>query len=89
MQPDDTSKSRPGRRELLKTGVALVPTIFTLTATPAWAAQDYTLTAYRYGDNAGRCKNPHFNPRANPNSHAGQEFIDCPGGRRFGNRRDG
>ena len=58
----------------------LVPAIATLHATPAWAQTDYTMTAYRYGTNAGQCKNPDFNPNANPGSTAGTEFIDCPTG---------
>jgi len=68
---------RQGRRRALKAGAVLVPTIVTLHATPAWAQTDYTMVAYRYGTHAGLCRNAHFNPRANPNSHAGQEFIEC------------
>ncbi|HXV75665.1 MAG TPA: hypothetical protein VD788_05040 [Candidatus Polarisedimenticolaceae bacterium] len=55
-----------------------MPTILTLHAAPAWASTDYTLTAYRYGANAGRCRNPSYDPNADPSSTAGQEFIDCP-----------
>ena len=68
----------PGRRKVLIAGALLVPTIATLHATPAWAQTDYTMTAYRYGSNTGLCRNPHFNPQANPQSQAGQEFIECP-----------
>ena len=76
-----------GRRRALRTGAILVPTIVTLHATPAFAQTDYTMVAYRYGVNSGLCRNPHFNPSANPNSTAGQEFIECPDSRRGGGRR--
>lgn len=68
----------PGRRQALKIGAVLVPTIITLQATPAWAQTDYTMMAYRYGTNAGLCRNPKFNPNANANSPNSQEFIRCP-----------
>ncbi len=64
---DTTSAERgfsPGRRQALIVGSLLVPTIVTLHGTPAWAQTDYTMTAYRYGDNAGKCRNPHYNPNA-------------------------
>jgi len=51
------------RRAVLKTGAILVPTIVTLHASPAWARTDYTQTAYRYGVNAGLCRNPDFDGR--------------------------
>ena len=73
-----SEQHRSNRRRLLKTGAAIVPTIITLHAAPAWAQTDYTMVAYRYGANAGLCKNPNFNPNANANSTAGQEFIQCP-----------
>ena len=78
------ASKRSTRRQMLRTGAIVVPTIITLHASPAWARTDYTVFAYRYGVNAGKCRNPHYNPEANPNSQAGQEFIDCPsrGGRR-------
>ena len=69
-----------GRRKVMTAAALLVPAIATLHATPAWAQTDYTMTAYRYGTNAGQCKNPDFNPNANPGSTAGTEFIDCPTG---------
>jgi len=72
---------RPARRKIMIAGALLVPTIVTLHGTPAWAQTDYTVTAYRYGDNAGKCKNPNYNPNANENSQASQEFIDCQTGR--------
>jgi hypothetical protein len=53
-------QTRRSRRAVLKTGAILVPTIVTLHASPAWAETDYTLTAYRYGANAGLCRNPDF-----------------------------
>ena len=68
---------KSGRRRALKTGAFLVPTILTLHAAPAWAVTDYTETAYRYGVNAGLCKNSNFNPQASPSSEAEQEFVDC------------
>jgi hypothetical protein len=70
---------RARRREVLKAGVVLLPTIATLHATPAWAQTDYTMTAYRYGANAGLCRNPKFDPRAEPGSPESEEFIRCPG----------
>lgn len=73
--PNDTT-----RRRLLQAGAVLVPTILTLHATPAWAQTDYTMTAYRYGVNKGKCRNSNYNPNANPNSEAGKEFIECRGG---------
>jgi len=69
--------SRPGRRKVLKAGALLVPTIVTLHGMPAWAQTDYTMTAYRYGVNKGLCRNPKFNPNADPNSQAGREFVEC------------
>ena len=74
------SEFKPGRRKALQIGALVVPTIVTLHATPAWAATDYTVVAYRYGDNAGLCRNPKFNPMASPTSPNGQEFIACPDG---------
>jgi len=71
---------RPGRRKVVIAGALLVPTIVTLHGTPAWAQTDYFMTAYKYGDGAGKCKNPHWNPNANPDSTAGQKFVDCPAG---------
>lgn len=65
------------RRRLLKAGALLIPTIVTLRAAPAWAATDYTRVAYRYGVNRGLCRNPRFNPNANPGSSAGQRFVPC------------
>ena len=69
---------RAGRRQALKIGAVLVPTIITLQATPAWAQTDYTMVAYRYGANAGLCRNPKFNPNASSNSPNSEEFIPCP-----------
>jgi len=82
-----SEQHRSNRRRLLKTGAAIVPTIMTLHAAPAWAQTDYTMVAYRYGANAGLCRNPHFNPNANPNSAVGQEFIQCPDSGGRGRRR--
>jgi len=82
-ETDTTSaddKIQSGRRKIIIAGALLVPTIVTLHGTPAWAQTDYTMTAYKYGDHAGTCKNPSWNPNANPESTAGQEFIDCPSG---------
>ena len=78
LTPPSEDGLRRGRREVIKAGALLVPTIATLHAMPAWAQTDYTMTAYRYGTNKDKCRNPHFNPNANPNSQAGQEFIECP-----------
>lgn len=66
------------RRRLLKAGALAVPSILTLHASPAWAGTDYTLSPYRYGVNAGRCRNPNFDPNAAPGSAAGEEFVSCP-----------
>lgn len=78
IEPNDVLEQRAAeRRRLLLTGAVVVPTILTLHATPAWAGTDYTVTAYRYGVHAGLCRNAHFNPNADPNSQAGQEFIQC------------
>jgi hypothetical protein len=70
--------TRQSRRGLIKTGAILLPAVLTLRATPAWAQTDYTTTAYRYGTNAGLCKNANFNANAAPDSAAGQEFLPCP-----------
>jgi hypothetical protein len=70
---------RSARRQALKIGALIVPAIATLHATPAWAQTDYTMVAYRYGTNAGLCRNPKFDPTADPTSPEGQEFIRCPG----------
>ena len=72
--------TRKARRGLIKTGAILLPAVLTLRATPAWAQTDYTITAYRYGVGKGLCKNPSFNPNANPGSTAGTEFVPCPTG---------
>ena len=72
--------TRQARRGLIKTGAILLPAVLTLRATPAWAQTDYTITAYRYGVGKGLCKNPQFNPNANPDSTAGTEFVPCPTG---------
>ena len=78
------------RRAVLKTGAILIPTIMTLHASPAWAATDYTVTAYRYGANAGLCRNPDFDGRPgradrgrDPHSERSraswkqEEFVPC------------
>jgi len=70
------STSQRSRRDVLKSGVALVPVIMTLHAAPAWAATDYTKVAYRYGVNAGLCRNPNFDPTSN-SSWKRDEFIPC------------
>jgi hypothetical protein len=67
-----------GRRKLMTVGALLVPAIATLHATPAWAQTDYTMTAYRYGTNAGLCKNPRYDPNAPPGNWKSHEFIECP-----------
>ena len=66
-----------GRRKVLIAGALLVPTIVTLHATPAWAGTDYTMSAYRYGDNAGLCKNPDFDENAEEGDPNLQEFVQC------------
>ena len=81
MTPPAEGKTASGRRQVLKLGAMVVPTIVTLHASPAWAQTDYRFTAYRYGVNKGLCYNEHYNPNANPNSQASQEFIECPRGR--------
>lgn len=72
---------QPGRRKAMIVGALLVPRIVTLHGTPAWAQTDYTMTAYRYGDNAGLCRNPEYDPNADPNTEKGQEFVECRTGR--------
>ena len=72
---------QPGRRKVMIAGALLVPTIVTLHGTPAWAQTDYELTAYRYGDNKGKCRNPFYNDQANDNSPNSEEFIECTKGR--------
>jgi hypothetical protein len=74
---DQLDNVQSTRRQLLKTGALIVPVIFTLRATPAWAQTDYTLTAYRYGVNQGLCRNPKFNPNASGGPQS-EEFIPCP-----------
>ena len=64
------------RRAVLKTGAVLIPTIVTLHASPAWAATDYTLTAYIYGTNAGLCRNPNFQAGSSA-PWKSQEFMPC------------
>ncbi len=79
--PQDKNRFRPGRRELIKVGALLVPTIVTLHATPAWAQNKYEMVAYRYGVNQGLCRNPQYRADAPPTSRNSQEFIECPPGR--------
>jgi hypothetical protein len=74
---EEMVRGKATRRRVLKTGALLVPAILTLRATPAWAQTDYTVTAYRYGVNAGLCRNPDFNPRAGGGPRS-VEFIPCP-----------
>ena len=62
-----------GRRKLITVGALLVPAIATLHATPAWANTNYTMTAYRYGTNVGKCRNEEYEPGVN------DEFIACDG----------
>jgi len=75
--------TRRSRRDVLKTGAALVPVIMTLHAAPAWAATDYTMVAYTYGTNAGLCRNPNFDPNSGADWKS-QEFMPCDQIRRFG-----
>ena len=81
-RPDESTRQDflESRRKWIKTGAILLPAVLTLRATPAWAQTDYTQTAYRYGTNAGLCKNANFNPNAAPDSTAGQQFVPCPTG---------
>jgi len=76
--PIDSTRTRQerSRRDLLKAGVSAVPLIITLHAAPAWAATDYTRVAYRYGANAGKCRNPNFQPGSN-SPWKKDEFITC------------
>jgi hypothetical protein len=79
---------QPGRRKVLIAGALLVPTIVTLHATPAWALTDYTMSAYRYGDNAGLCKNPDFDENAEEEDPNAQEFVQCRRERKPGQHYD-
>ena len=65
--------SQRSRRDLLKAGVTLVPVVITLHAVPAHASTDYTTVAYRYGVNAGLCRNPNHDPTSETSS----EFVAC------------
>ena len=66
------------RRDVLKTGAMAIPTIVTLYSAPAWAggSDKYTRVAYRYGINAGKCRNPNFDPSSNEDWQD-QEFMHC------------
>lgn len=77
-RPEPGNGADSSRRRLLKSGALLVPVVLTLRARPAWAQTDYMLTAYTYGENAGLCRNPKYNPSANPGSRSGTEFVPCP-----------
>lgn len=73
---DEESTGLATRRSILKTGAWLIPSIVTLHATPASAGNDYTMVAYRYGDHAGLCRNPRFNPHAQGGPRS-EEFVPC------------
>lgn len=81
---NDATSAEPGfspeRRKALIVGSLLVPTIITLYGTPAWAATDYSMTAYRYGDHTGLCRNPDFDPYASSDDDEGPEFVSCGSG---------
>lgn len=82
--PDEPKIDRQ-RRKALITGALLVPTIITLHATPAWAQTDYTSVAYKYGNHKGLCRNPDFDPNADPTAddateHVLDEFVECEQG---------
>jgi len=78
MKESDSNERRNerSRRDVLKAGAAAVPLIITLHASPAWAATDYTQTAYRYGTNAGLCRNPNF-VAGSTAPWKKDEFIPC------------
>ena len=78
MAAHDSNERRDerSRRDLLKAGAAAVPLIFTLYASPASAATDYTRVAYRYGTNAGKCRNPNYQPGSS-SPWKKDEFITC------------
>ena len=69
-------RNERSRRDVLKAGAAAVPLIITLHASPAWAATDYTRIAYRYGVNAGKCRNPNFQAGSS-SPWKKDEFITC------------
>jgi hypothetical protein len=75
-QGTNTGQADRTRRALLKTGAILVPTIVTLNASPAWASTDYTMVAYRYGTNAGLCRNPNFQAGSS-SPWKMNEFMSC------------
>jgi len=78
MAEHDSNERRAerSRRDVLKAGVVAVPLILTLHASPAWAATDYTKIAYRYGVNAGKCRNPNFQAGSNA-PWKKDEFVPC------------
>ena len=77
-RPESGRDADSSRRRLLKSGALLIPVVLTLRARPAWAQTDYMTTAYTYGENAGLCRNPKYNPQASPGTKPGTEFIPCP-----------
>ena len=79
-------KAERSRRDVLKAGVTAVPIILTLHAAPAWAATDYTMSAYRYGVNAGLCRNPSFQPGSS-SPWKKDEFMPCEQIKRSGGSR--
>lgn len=81
----NTDSAARSRRDVLKTGATLVPVMMTLYAAPAWAQTDYTQTAYRYGANAGLCRNPNFDPNSSA-PWKRDEFMPCEEIRRGGNK---
>ena len=78
MAEHDSNEQRDerSRRDILKAGAAAVPLIFTLYASPASAATDYTTVAYRYGTNAGKCRNPNYQPGSS-SPWKQNEFVAC------------
>ena len=75
-QGKSTGQADRSRRAVLKAGAILVPTIITFHASPAWAATDYTMVAYRYGTNAGLCRNPNFQAGSGAPRKM-NEFMPC------------
>ena len=77
-QDSNERRAERSRRDVLKAGVVAIPMILTLHASPASAAIDYTVTAYRYGTNAGKCRNPNFQAGSSA-PWKKDEFIPCGG----------
>ena len=76
MHDSNARRKERSRRDVLKAGAFAVPMILTLHASPAWAATDYTQVAYTYGVNAGKCRNPNFDPGSS-SPWKKDEFMPC------------